>query len=157
MQRPTYSTGFRVFLVGWAVVAVGALAYAYGAKSFGGVVFVVGVFVTIPFMNPRDWRRTWPDDFPVVARLFGYDPQPERWSRTPTWWETAPARSRRTRGGVVIVAGVVWFGSAFTPLPLSYPQASPGVAAGLAATTGLFLTGFGVWQVRRAGRDLRER
>jgi hypothetical protein len=141
-----------VFLAGWAIAGVGALAIAYGAKSFGGVVFVVGVFITIPFKNARDWRRTWPDDFPVVARLFGYEPQPERWSRTPTWWDTAPAHSRLTRGGLVIVAGVLWFCSAFTPFPLSY-----GGIPAFAAMLGVCVTGLGVRQVRRALLDLQER
>ncbi len=151
-ERPKYSTGFHAFLAGWVIVAIGLLAMTYGAKSFGGVLLVVGAILTIGFRYPSDWRRTWPDDFPVVARLLGREPRPERWARTPTFWETAPARARRTRSFVLIVVGAALFGwgatnpTDFRHVPLTHTW---GFMVGAA------LMVIGVVQLRRAMRDSR--
>ena len=84
-ERPKYSTGFRLMVGGWIVAALGLLAAALGAKSIGLVLLLVGGILGIWFKYPTDWRKTWPDDFPILAPAFGREPRPERWARTTNW------------------------------------------------------------------------
>jgi hypothetical protein len=97
-----------------------------------------------------DWRKTWPDDFPILARAFGRE-RPERWARTTSWWDGAPARSRLSRSIFGIVAGVAFFGwGAMKPGDYhGYPSHTAGVVIG--ATVAYV----GFVQLRRALRDMR--
>ena len=149
-ERPKYSTGFRVMVVGWIVAALGLLAATHGAKSLGLVLLLGGGIPAVWFKYPSDWRKTWPDDFPVLARAFGRERKPERWARTTNWWDHAPARSRRNRSIVEIVAALALVGwGAMKPGDLHEYPSHTGVLL-----IGAVLASAGLVQLRRALRDL---
>lgn len=91
-ERPRYSTGFRVWLGGILIVAIGIACAIWVWKPLGIALIVFGGIPAVWFKFPSDWRRTWPDDFPVTARLLGearasrfdttvYDDTQRAWSR----------------------------------------------------------------------------
>ena len=150
-ERPKYSTGFRVMVAGWIVAGLGLLAATQGAKSLGLVLMLVGGIPAILFKYPSDWRKTWPDDFPILARVFGRARRPERWARTSTWWDHAPVRSRVSRSILEILAGIAFlaWGAMKPGDDHGYPSHTAGVIIG--AT----LAYVGFFQLRRALGDLR--
>ena len=150
-ERPKYSTGFRVFVAGSIIAALGLLAATLGAKSIGLVLLLVGGFPAIWFKYPRDWRKTWPDDFPILARAFGCERRPERWARTTNWWDHAPARSRARRSIVEVVAGLALLGWGATK-PGDYHEYPSHTGMLL---IGAFVASAGFVQLRRALRDRR--
>jgi hypothetical protein len=150
-ERPRYSTGFRIALVAMAVAAFGGLALANGAHLVGICLLTVGLITLAANfgLTGRGFDKTWPDDFPILAPLFGREPHPERWAPRPDWWETAPARSRLARGAAVIVAGAVLIGLAVTGHNVTSAGDAP------IWPLGVLLLPFGVLQVCSAWRDLR--
>jgi hypothetical protein len=69
--RPRYSTGFKIFLAGWVLAGLGFLCFRYVSEELSLPLIVVGVGIAGWFRFPSDWRRTWPQDFPLLRRLFG--------------------------------------------------------------------------------------
>ena len=107
-ERRKYSTGFKLCVGGWAVLGLGILLSTEIWKPLWVIGVAGGVF-GIWFRGPSDWRKTWPDDFPITARLTGRTIQPRPPAATPNWWATAPASSRRTFSLVPIIGGAGLF------------------------------------------------
>jgi hypothetical protein len=127
-ERPKYSTGFKLYVFGWAILGLGVLLTTKVWGPFG-VIAIPGVILLVGFKYPSDWRKTWPDDFPITRRLFGRPPptptaqeqidsahklsttpqSPGDPTESPDWWSTAPASSRRGLAVVLMLAGVVFF------------------------------------------------
>lgn len=144
-----YSTGFRLFVGGWAIVGLGVILSTQVWEPLGAIC-VVGVFPAVWFRGPSDWRKTWPDDFPTVARLFRRQIQMRAGAEEPrNWWTTAPATSRRrfalftTVGG----AGLFIWGATQPTNYHGYPSHSE------AFVLGPMIAFFGLSQFRRANSD----
>jgi hypothetical protein len=115
VQRPKYSTGFQLMVSGWLVAGLGLFLAAHGAKTPGLVILFIGIVPAGWYRWPSDWEKTWPEDFPILARLTGTRRDPERWTATPTsnWWRTAPPWKRFLMGLLLAGAigpGLIWVG-----------------------------------------------
>src|SRR5919199_657911 len=109
-QRPRHSTGFRLMLAGLAGFAIG-IWVAFLAPAVGTPLVFGGLLLAEWFRFPRDWEKTWPDDFPRLARLAKHEPHPERWERTPSWWSIAAPRKRLEAALAITAASlalIVW-------------------------------------------------
>jgi hypothetical protein len=64
-----YSTGFRLYLAGWAIVGLAALLSTQVWKPLFwlGVLGLPGLW----FKYPSDWRKRWPEDFPIASSFVG--------------------------------------------------------------------------------------
>jgi hypothetical protein len=93
-ERPRYSTGFRIWLGGIVICAIGVAFSLWVWVPLGIALIVCGGIPAVWFKFPSDWRRTWPDDFPVTARVLGqartprfdttvYDDTQRAWKRLP--------------------------------------------------------------------------
>lgn len=136
-------------LGGGVVCVLGFIAATHGEKTIGYALLVIGAVAWFSFRYPRQWEKTWPDDFPRLARFVGVEPRPERWAPTPKFWETAPAESRLRRSVLMLVLGLALLGWGLTnPLDWhGYPSKSGGVLIGA------LVVDMGVRQLRRAARD----
>jgi hypothetical protein len=147
--RPRYSTGFRVFVCGVITFLLGALAIAYDVKVVGDTLMVLGFLAFIWFRYPSSWEKTWPDDFPRLARAVGIDSQPDRWAPTPQFWDTATPQARLKRGAVCTVGGLALMGWGLVH-PLDWHDYGAGTGA---AVVGALIAWFGFREFRRARRD----
>jgi hypothetical protein len=84
VERPKYSTGFRVGFVMSGVCLLGLALFFTGARTVGLFLAIAGFFAGGNggyYTNYRRvWSKTWPDDYPILAALTGTERNPERWS-----------------------------------------------------------------------------
>jgi hypothetical protein len=66
-ETKKYSTGFRLFVGGFALIGVGVVLSSILWKPLIAIAFlgIPGLW----FKYPNDWRKTWPKDFPRVSRM----------------------------------------------------------------------------------------
>ena len=150
-ERPKYPTGLRVWLLCMALAAVGFLVAAYGAP-LPGLLVALAALVIAPRLR-RGRQRMWPDDYPVLARLVGREPYPERWAPTPRWEETASAHSRLRRGIGVVALGALML--VFVGTGVWGNNWNPAWSPQVAAVLGALVVIRGVLYVRQALHDLR--
>src|SRR4051794_24575739 len=107
-----FRTGFRIFVVGLGLAAAGAVLTRFVWDGFFWLA-AAGIGLAIWFSRPSDWRKTWPGDSPITARLLGHHPVPDDRPRAPDFWETAPAdkRLRQSMVGVLLGAGLIAWGA----------------------------------------------
>jgi hypothetical protein len=115
------------------------------------VLLMVGGILAAWFRHPTDWQKTWPDDFPTLARALGAEPRPERWARSSSWWERAPA-GRRVVGSVlttVLALAFLAWGATNPTDYRGYPSHT------FAVILGALVTLISLNKLCRALRDLR--
>jgi Flp pilus assembly protein TadB len=67
---PWNGAGFRLFAGGW-LLAITGFALLIANLDLGVYLVVPGMLFAIAFSSPSDWRKRWPQDFPVLRRVFG--------------------------------------------------------------------------------------
>lgn len=128
-KRPKYSTGFKLFVGGMAMVFLGLALSSKVSGPWGVILFAIGGFLMVCFRYSSDWRKTWPEDFPLTRRLLRRPPpaptaqeqidsahqlnEPEEGSEgqaeSQNWWNTAPPSTRRRWAVALMLAGMAFF------------------------------------------------
>jgi hypothetical protein len=157
-DRPRYSTGFRLFLAGWVSLGLGVLCATKVSKPLGLALMCVGGFPAVWYRWPSDWRRTWPEDFPILSRLAGARTERSRFSDSVyeeqrRIWHRQPARVRLWGSACALVGTVAFLAWAVVD-PATYFSANTVRQAGFLLIAP-FLAFFSVREMRRALRDRR--